>query len=68
MVYGGTASARFFKICLEQLREDILEADLITGAELNDYGSLLDSSDFRWLAPTMMSAWGRRKGRCEDQE
>jgi 2-polyprenyl-3-methyl-5-hydroxy-6-metoxy-1,4-benzoquinol methylase len=60
MVHGGTPSARFFKIGLEQVREDVLEADLTTGAELNGYGSLLDCSEFRWLAPTMMSVWGRR--------
>jgi SAM-dependent methyltransferase len=60
MVRGGTPSARFFKIGLEQVRYDVLEAGLLSPVELDGYGSLLDCSEFRWLAPTMMSVWGRR--------
>ena len=60
MQLGGTPSARLRKITLEQVQDQILEAGLLTLAELEDYRSLLDSPEYRWLAPTMMSVWGRR--------
>ncbi len=60
MQLGGTPSARFWKITFEQVQDHVLEAGLLTLSELEDYRALLDSSDYRWLAPTMMSVWGRR--------
>jgi hypothetical protein len=60
MQLGGTPAARFLKITLEQVQDQILEARLLTSAELEDYRSLLDSPEFRWLAPMMISVWGRR--------
>jgi hypothetical protein len=39
MQIGGTPSARFWKITLEQVRDQILEAGLLTSAELEDYRS-----------------------------
>jgi SAM-dependent methyltransferase len=60
MQIGGTPSARFWKITLEQVRDQILEAGLLTLAELEDYRSLLESPEFRWFNPMMMAVWGRR--------
>jgi SAM-dependent methyltransferase len=60
MQLGGTPSARFFKFTLEQVQDAVLEAGLLTLAELEDYRALLESPEYRWLAPTMMSVWGRR--------
>jgi ubiquinone/menaquinone biosynthesis C-methylase UbiE len=60
MQLGGTPSARFWKITFEQLQDQVLEAALLTEAESNDYRTLLESADYRWLQPVMMSAWGRR--------
>jgi 2-polyprenyl-3-methyl-5-hydroxy-6-metoxy-1,4-benzoquinol methylase len=60
MQIGGTPSARFLKITLEQVQDQILEAGLLTAAELEDYRSLLESPEFRWFTPIMMSVWGRR--------
>jgi hypothetical protein len=60
MQIGGTPFARHWKITLEQVQDHVLEAGLLTPAELEDYRSLLDSPEYRWLAPTLMSVWGRR--------
>jgi hypothetical protein len=47
MQIGGTPSARFRKITLEQVQDQILEAGLLTSTELDDYRSLLESPEFR---------------------
>jgi SAM-dependent methyltransferase len=60
MRIGGTPSARVWKITLEQVQDQILEARLLTPTELEEYRSLLDSPEYRWFAPIMMSVWGRR--------
>jgi SAM-dependent methyltransferase len=60
MQVGGTPSARFWKITLEQVQDQILEAGLLTSMELDDYRSLLESPEYRWFTPMMMSVWGRR--------
>jgi ubiquinone/menaquinone biosynthesis C-methylase UbiE len=60
MQIGGTPSARFWKITLEQVQDQILEAGLLTLAELEDYRSLLESPAYRWFTPMMVSVWGRR--------
>jgi SAM-dependent methyltransferase len=57
---GGTPSARFWQITLEQVQDQILEAGLLTSTELEDYRSLLESPEYRWFTPMMMSVWGRR--------
>ena len=60
MQLGGTPSARFWRLSLEQLQDDILSAGLLTRAELDAYRKLLESPDYRWLQPMMMSVRGRR--------
>lgn len=57
---GGTSSARFWRITLEQLQEHALAAGLLTETELREFCSLLESPEYRWLNLTMMSSWGRR--------
>jgi hypothetical protein len=59
---GGTPSARLWKITLEQVQDQVLKAGLLTLAELEDYRSLLESPEYRWFAPIMMSVWGQRVG------
>jgi SAM-dependent methyltransferase len=60
MQLGGMPSARIWKITMEQMQDHVLAAGLLTTTELEDYRALLDSSEYRWMAPVMMSAWGRR--------
>jgi hypothetical protein len=60
MQIGGTPSARFWKITLEQVQDQLLEAGLLTSAELEDYRSLLDGPKFRWFTSMVVSVWGRR--------
>jgi SAM-dependent methyltransferase len=60
MQIGGTPSAKFWKITLEQVQGKILESGLLTLGELEDYRSLLESPEFRWFTPLMVSVWGRR--------
>jgi SAM-dependent methyltransferase len=60
MSIGGTPSARFWKITLEQVQDQILEAGLLTLAELEDYRSLLESPEYRWFTGIALSVLGRR--------
>jgi SAM-dependent methyltransferase len=60
MQVGGTPSARFWKISLEQVHDQLLAAGLLTFAELEDFRSLLESQEYRWFSPTYMSVWGQR--------
>jgi hypothetical protein len=60
MQIGGDRFARFWEITLEQVQEHVLEAGRLTLEELEDYRLLLRRPEYRWLAPTMMSVWGRR--------
>jgi SAM-dependent methyltransferase len=60
MQLGGTPSARFWKITFEQVQDRILDAGLLSAKESEDYRTLLDSPEYRWLAPTTISVWGRR--------
>jgi len=60
MRIGGTTTARFFKVSVDQLQDQVLKAGLLTPAELEDYLSLLDSPKYRWVGPMTISVWGRR--------
>ena len=57
---GGTPSARFWRITLQQVQQDVLATGMITTKELEDYQTLLESPDYRWLWPMVVAAWGRR--------
>jgi hypothetical protein len=59
MQFGGDPLARFWKITFEQLQDQVLEAGLLTPAESEDYRTLLDSTEYRWMNPIFMSVWGR---------
>lgn len=56
---GGTPSARFWKISLDQVRDHMLTAGLLTLSELEDYRSLLDSPEYCWFSPIYMVVRGR---------
>jgi hypothetical protein len=60
MQLGGTPSARFWKITFDQIEKQVLEAGHLTLAEVQDYRTLMESPEYRWLAPMFMSVWGRR--------
>jgi SAM-dependent methyltransferase len=60
MQLGGTPSARFWKITFEQIQNQVLESGHLTSAEVEEYLNLLQSPEYRWLAPMFMSVWGRR--------
>jgi len=60
MRIGGTPSASFFKVTSEQLQDQVLKAGLLTLAELEDFKSLLDSPEYRWVGQMTISVWGRR--------
>ncbi len=60
MQLGGTPSATFWKITIEQVQEQVLASGLLTAEELDNYRTLLCSPQYRWMSLTMMSAWGRR--------
>jgi hypothetical protein len=60
MQLGGTPSATFWKITLEQVQKHALTSGLLTLLELDGYRALLDSREYRWMSVTMMSVWGQR--------
>jgi trans-aconitate methyltransferase len=61
MQLGGTPTARFWRITFEQVQSELLAAGLLTESEAGEYIRLLESSEYRWLSPTVMSVWGRRR-------
>jgi hypothetical protein len=60
MQLGGTPSATFWKITIEQIQEQVLASGLLTAEELDNYRTLLCTPQYRWMSLTMMSVWGRR--------
>lgn len=60
LIYAGTAPARWKRLSVEQLREDIVTAQLATAEEVEAYAVLLDSPAFAAQGFTVMTAWGRR--------
>ena len=60
MQLGGTPTARFWRVTLEQVQDHVLAAGLLTPAELEAYRTLVESPEYRWLSVTLMSVWGRR--------
>ena len=59
-VQGGTATAKFWSLTLETLRTRIVDAQLLTGAELDDAQRLLADKTFWDLGPAWVAAWGKR--------
>ena len=57
---GGTTATSFWRVTLEQQQDHLLAAGLLTPAELEEYRTLLESPEYRWLSPIAMSVWGRR--------
>jgi hypothetical protein len=62
MQLGGTPSARFWRITLEQIQNELLASGRLTSQELQSYRELLEDTGYRWLSPTIVSVWGRRAG------
>ena len=44
----------------QRLQDQVLKAGLLTLAELEDFKSLLDSPEYRWVGQMTISVWGRR--------
>lgn len=61
MQLGGTPTSRFWRVTFEQIQDQVVAHGLLTSTEFKDYQMLLESRDYRWLQPTMMSVWGRLK-------
>lgn len=59
-VQGGTPTAKFWSLTLETLRERIVDARVLTDAELDDAQSLLADPEFWDLGPCWVAAWGKR--------
>ena len=59
-VQGGTPTAKFWSLTLETLRERIVDARVLTDAELDDAQSLLADPEFWDLGPCWVAAWGNR--------
>jgi hypothetical protein len=57
MQFAGNSAARFYKSTLAPVQHQILEAGLLSSAELEDYRSLPDSREYRWFAAMMISVW-----------
>lgn len=60
MMLGGTSATRFWRVTLEQQQDHLLAAGLLTQTEVEEYRTLLESPEYRWLSPIAMSVWGRR--------
>jgi ubiquinone/menaquinone biosynthesis C-methylase UbiE len=59
-VQGGTPTATFWSLTLETLRTRIVDAALLTSAQIDDAQQLLANPDFWDLGPAWVAAWGKR--------
>jgi ubiquinone/menaquinone biosynthesis C-methylase UbiE len=57
---GRSPGARLFHANFEQIREEAVNAGLITNEEVAQVLTLLDDPDFATIGPTMFTAWGRQ--------
>jgi SAM-dependent methyltransferase len=57
---GGTPTATLLAQELERLREKLLSAGNLTGAEIDGCTALLADPSFAFMSATLVTAWGRR--------
>jgi len=62
MVAGGSQLAQFWRMTWESLRVPLTTSGLLTAPEIDEHLALLDDPSFVWQGPTIMAAWGRRRG------
>lgn len=62
VIWGGT-SRNFSRLSLEQLRERMVGAGLLTDAEVDHFLALTRQPEFGYLPLPMVTAWGRRPAR-----
>jgi len=60
LLRAGTGPARWKRLSVEQLRENIIGAGLATAGEIEAYLTLVDSPGFAAQGFTVMTVWGRR--------
>ena len=66
MVQGGSANAEVWYLTAQQVRDRIIEADLLTAKEMDDVLALLVNPQFVWMEGMVMALWGRRPAGSHD--
>jgi SAM-dependent methyltransferase len=61
MWYGGQAGGRVWKLTLAQLRDALVESDLVSEADVDAALELCDDPSLRFLSQLVVTAWGRRQ-------
>jgi hypothetical protein len=60
VLQGGTPVARFWSLTLETLRDRIVDAQLLSGARIDEAQALLADPSFWDFCAGWVAAWGRR--------
>jgi hypothetical protein len=60
MVQGGSANAEVWYLTAQQVRDRMIEAELLTAKEMDDVLALLVNPQFVWMEGMVMVTWGRR--------
>ena len=60
VMHGGSPGARWFQLSLAHLRPRLVEADLLTDAEVDRMLELFDDPNWAALSPLIVAAWGQR--------
>lgn len=60
MVQGGSANAEVWHLTAQQVRNRMIEAELLTAKEMDDVLALLVDPQFVWMEGLVMATWGRR--------
>ena len=60
VAYGGSPTARVWRLTTEQVREALVGTGVLSEGELERYLALLEDPGFAWLMPTVVAVWGRR--------
>jgi len=61
MVQGGSANAEVWYLTAQQVRDRMIEAELLTSKEMDDVLALLVDPQFVWMEGLVMATWGRRQ-------
>jgi SAM-dependent methyltransferase len=62
VVVGGSKLAKYWRLTWEHLRGQLIASGLLTQWDVDEFVSLLEDPQFVWMAPAIVTAWGRRPG------
>ena len=60
LIHGASPEATFYALTLEQLRERLIAAGLLTARDADEVAPILTDPSAHWMSIGLCTAWGRR--------